>query len=87
MVEVQRAAAVGLADGPEAGLALLTPLLADPDLARYQPLHATRAELLRRSGRPAAAAYATAIELTGNETEKAELRRRAVLPADPPASS
>jgi RNA polymerase sigma-70 factor, ECF subfamily len=87
VVEVQRAAAVGLAHGAEEGLALLEPLLADPVLARYQPLHATRAELLRRAGRPAADAYATAIELTANEVERAELRRRAVLPPDPPASS
>jgi RNA polymerase sigma-70 factor (ECF subfamily) len=87
VVEVQRAAAVGLAAGAEDGLALLGPLLADPALARYQPLHAAHAELLRRAGRPAAEAYAKAIELTGNETERAELRRRAVLPGPPPASS
>ena len=87
VVEVQRAAATGLAYGPEAGLTLLRPLLADPALARYQPLHATHAELLRRAGKPAAEAYATAIALTGTEVEKAELRRRAVLPPDPAASS
>jgi RNA polymerase sigma-70 factor (ECF subfamily) len=87
VVEVQRAAAVGLAQGPEAGLALLEPLLADPALERYQPLHAAHAELLRRAGRPASAAYERAIELTANEVEKAELRRRAVLPGGPAASS
>jgi len=87
VVEVQRAAAVGLAHGPARGLALLAPLLTDPALARYQPLHATHAELLRRAGLPAAAAYETAIELTGNEVERAELRRRAVLPGGPAASS
>jgi RNA polymerase sigma-70 factor (ECF subfamily) len=87
VVQVQRAAAVGLADGAEAGLALLAPLLADPTLARYQPLHATHADLLRRSARPAAAAYERAIALTGNEVERAELRRRAVHPAPDAASS
>ena len=75
------------AHGPERGLALLEPLLADPALARYQPLHAAHAELLRRAGRPAAAAYQKAIELTANEVERAELRRRAVLPGGPAASS
>jgi RNA polymerase sigma-70 factor (ECF subfamily) len=87
VVEVQRAAAVGLAAGAEDGLALLGPLLADPALARYQPLHAAHAELLRRAGRPATAAYEKAIELTANEVERAELRRRAVLPGGPAASS
>ena len=87
VVEVQRAAAVGLAHGPARGLALLEPLLADPALARYQPLHAARADLLRRAGQPAAAAYEKAIELTANEVERAELRRRAVLPRGPAASS
>jgi RNA polymerase sigma-70 factor, ECF subfamily len=87
VVEVQRAAAVGLAGDPAAGLVLLEPLLADPALARYQPLHATHAELLRRAGRPAEAAYARALELTGNEVERAELARRAVLPRHPSASS
>ena len=87
VVEVQRAAAVGLAHGPARGLALLEPLLADPALARYQPLHAAHADLLRRAGQPAAAAYEKAIELTANEVERAELRRRAVLPGGPAASS
>jgi RNA polymerase sigma-70 factor (ECF subfamily) len=85
--EVQRAAAVGLAAGPEAGLALLAPLLADPALARYQPLHATHAELLYRAGRPAGEAYRAAIELTGNEVERDELRRRAVRNGPGAASS
>ncbi|HEV7657170.1 MAG TPA: sigma-70 family RNA polymerase sigma factor [Mycobacteriales bacterium] len=87
VVEVQRAAATGLAYGPEHGLELLAPLLAEEGLARYQPLHATHAELLRRAGRPAGAAYETAIALTANEVEKAELRRRAVLAGGPSASS
>jgi RNA polymerase sigma-70 factor (ECF subfamily) len=80
VVEVQRAAAIGLAHGPGPGLAVLAPLLADPALERYQPLHATHAELLRRAGRPAAAAYERAIALSANAVERAELRRRAALP-------
>ena len=56
VVEVNHAAAVGLAHGPQAGLELLRPLLSDPTLQQYQPLHATHAELLSRAGdRPAAA--------------------------------
>jgi RNA polymerase sigma-70 factor (ECF subfamily) len=78
VVELNRAAAVGFASGPEAGLELLEPLLANPALERYQPLHAAHAELLRRAGDPAGAAraYERAIALTANEVERAELERR-----------
>ena len=78
VVEVNHAAAVGLAHGPQAGLELLRPLLADPTLQQYQPLHATHAELLSRAGhRPAAAhAYRRAITLTQNAVARAELERR-----------
>jgi len=78
VVELNRAVAVGLADGPQAGIALLAPLLADPALERYQPLHAAHAELLRRAGDPdgAARAYEKAIELSSNAVERAELERR-----------
>ena len=78
VVEVNRAVALGMAGDPAAGLAVLDAV----DLDDYQPLHAARAELLRRLGhRPAAdAAYARAIELSANEVERAELeRRRAAL--------
>jgi RNA polymerase sigma-70 factor (ECF subfamily) len=83
VVTLNRAAAVGFAAGPGAGLELLAPLLADPALDRYAPLHAVHAELLRRRGEPAAAAeaFGRAIALTGNAVERAELeRRRAALP-------
>ena len=78
VIDVNHAAAVGFARGPRAGLRLLRPLLADPALDDYQPLHATYAELLRRNGdRPGAArAYERAIELTNNFVERAELQRR-----------
>ena len=60
------------------GLALLEPLLADPVLERYQPLHAAHAELLSRAGDAAGAAraYERAIALTANAVERAELERR-----------
>jgi RNA polymerase sigma-70 factor, ECF subfamily len=78
VVELNRAVAVGLADGPAAGLELIEPLLADPALERYQPLHAAHAELLSRAGDAGAAAraYERAIELTANAVERAELERR-----------
>jgi RNA polymerase sigma-70 factor (ECF subfamily) len=78
VVEVNRAAAIGFAEGPQAGLVSLAPLLADPRLERYQPLHAAHADLLLRAGKhaEAAVAYSRAIELTANEVERVELRRR-----------
>jgi RNA polymerase sigma-70 factor, ECF subfamily len=78
VVELNRAVAVGLASGPEDGLALLEPLLGEPALERYQPLHAAHAELLGRAGDTvgAARAYERAIELTANAVERAELERR-----------
>jgi RNA polymerase sigma-70 factor, ECF subfamily len=78
VVELNRAAAVGFAAGPDAGLELLAPLLEDPALERYQPLHAAHAELLRRAGELAGArrAYERAIELSANSVERSELERR-----------
>jgi RNA polymerase sigma-70 factor, ECF subfamily len=78
VVEVNRAVALGMAGDPRAGLEIL----ARVDLDDYQPLHAARAELLRRSGDRAGAddAYARAIELSANAVERGELeRRRAAL--------
>ena len=78
VVELNRAVAVGMADGPAAGLQLIGPLLADPALESYQPLHAAHAELLSRAGDAdgATRAYERAIELTANAVERAELERR-----------
>jgi RNA polymerase sigma-70 factor, ECF subfamily len=84
VVAVNHAAAVGFAAGPERGLALLEPLLDDPKLERYPPLHATHADLLRRQGdaRGAAAAYERAAAVSANAVERDELlRRRARLPS------
>jgi RNA polymerase sigma-70 factor (ECF subfamily) len=79
VVTINRAVAVALADGPGAGLELLAPLADDARLERYQPLHAARAELLRRAGDApgARAAYDRALALTANERERAALARRA----------
>ena len=74
VVELNRAVAVAEVDGPEVGLALVEPL----PLEGYHAWHAARADLLRRSGRSAEArlAYDRAIELAGNEEERAWLRSR-----------
>ena len=80
VVSLNRAVAVAMADGPDAGLRLLGPL-AD-DLDGYHHLHAARADLLRRAGRAAEArtAYDRALALVGNDAERRYLeRRRAAL--------
>jgi RNA polymerase sigma-70 factor, ECF subfamily len=78
VVELNRAAAIGFAGEPRAGLELLGPLLTDPALEHYQPLYATHAELLRRAGNRdgAARAYKRAIALSANSVERVELERR-----------
>jgi RNA polymerase sigma-70 factor, ECF subfamily len=78
VVALDHAATVGFAFGARAGLDLLAPLLSGPALVRYQPLHATHAELLRRTGdlADAARAYERAIALSSNTIERAELARR-----------
>jgi len=78
VVEVNRAVAVGMADGPRVGLAILEPVLAAGTLADYGPLHAAHADLLDRTGDPvaASAAWARAIAATENAALRAELQRR-----------
>jgi RNA polymerase sigma-70 factor (ECF subfamily) len=78
VVELNRAVAIGLRDGPAAGLDALTPLLADPALATYGYLSAARADFLRqaRRWREAAAAYEEAVALTSNDVEQAFLAER-----------
>jgi RNA polymerase sigma-70 factor (ECF subfamily) len=77
VVELNRAVAVAMRDGPEAGLAALDALEADA-LSGYHPLPAARADLLCKLGRidEAALAYRTALKLAGNERDRAFLRRR-----------
>ena len=79
VVTINRAVSLAMADGPHVGLSVLAPLAEDERLARYQPLYAALAELLRRAGDVAGAeaAYRTSIELTGNAAERAALQRRA----------
>jgi RNA polymerase sigma-70 factor (ECF subfamily) len=78
VIELNHAAAVAMAQGPEAGLALLEPLATLEELRSYQPFFATRAELLRRLGRFAEAEpdYQRALELAKNEAERRYTQRR-----------
>jgi RNA polymerase sigma-70 factor, ECF subfamily len=78
MVRLNRAVAVAMADGPEAGLALVDELAATGHLAGHHLLAATRADLLRRAGRPADAVphYRAALAATDNEAERRYLTRR-----------
>ena len=78
VVKLNRAVAIGMRDGPEAGLEALSPLLEEPALATYGYVSASRADLLRRLARwpAAAAAYEEALTLTDNEVERAFLTQR-----------
>ncbi|MHA4849497.1 RNA polymerase sigma factor [Rhodococcus sp. MSC1_016] len=78
VVALNRAAAVAMRDGAEAGLALVEELDHEPRLRGYCPYPATRGELLRRLGRfsEAAAAYREALALVGTEPERLHLQRR-----------
>ncbi|MGZ4565988.1 MAG: RNA polymerase sigma factor [Blastococcus sp.] len=78
VVTVNRAVAVGRADGPRAALALLAPVLADGRLDGYAPLHAAHADLLERAGATdaAVAAWRRAAGLSRNAEEQAALERR-----------
>jgi RNA polymerase sigma-70 factor (ECF subfamily) len=78
VVELNRAAAVAMRDGPDAGLRLIDAILARGDLTDYHFAHSARAELCRRLGRTAEAraSYERAIALTRQEPERRFLRKR-----------
>jgi len=78
VVELNRAAAVAMRDGPEAGLTLIDAILVRGDLLDYAPAHAARAELSRRLMRwsQAREAYELALELTRQEPQRHFLERR-----------
>jgi RNA polymerase sigma-70 factor (ECF subfamily) len=78
VVELNHAVAVGMAEGPAAGLPLVAALEASGKLAGYHLLPATRADFLRRLGRlpEAAVAYREALELASTDAERRFLRRR-----------
>jgi RNA polymerase sigma-70 factor (ECF subfamily) len=78
MVALNRAVAIAMRDGPEAGLALIEPMLTEAPLATYHLTHAAHADLCRRAGRIAEAriSYARALDLARQEPERRFLRRR-----------
>jgi RNA polymerase sigma-70 factor, ECF subfamily len=78
VVELNRAAAVAMRDGPSAGLTLIDHILARGDLANYHLAHAARADFCRRLGRAAdaRASYERALSLTQQEPERRFLERR-----------
>ena len=78
MVELNRAVAVAMRDGPVAGLGLIDAILARGDLGAYHLAHAARADLCRRLGRTAEAraSYERALGLTRQEPERRFLERR-----------
>jgi RNA polymerase sigma-70 factor (ECF subfamily) len=78
VVELNRAVAIAMRDGPAAGLALIDAILARGDLADYRFAHAARADLCRRLGKKtdAVAAYKRALALTRQETERRFLEQR-----------
>jgi RNA polymerase sigma-70 factor, ECF subfamily len=78
VVELNRAVAVAMRDGPLAGLALIDAILARGDLGNYHLAHAARADLCRRLEKTAEAraSYERALGLTQQEPERRFLRRR-----------
>ncbi len=80
VIELNRAAAIAMRDGPEAGLKLIDKILKNGELEDYYPAHAARGELCRRLGRisDAMAAYRRTLELVTQEPERRFLERRLV---------
>jgi RNA polymerase sigma-70 factor (ECF subfamily) len=78
VVELNRAAAVAMRDGPAAGLVLIDTILGRGDLADYALAHSARADLCRRLGKTgdARASYARALALTRQEPQRRFLERR-----------
>jgi RNA polymerase sigma-70 factor (ECF subfamily) len=78
VIELNRAAAVAMRDGPEAGLVLIDDLLGRGELAEYPLVHSARAELCRKLGRTADAveSYRRALSLSRQEPQRRFLERR-----------
>jgi RNA polymerase sigma-70 factor (ECF subfamily) len=78
VIELNRAAAVGMRDGPEKGVALIDAILVRGDLADYLPAHVARADLCRRLGRTGDSilSYERALELASQEPEKRLITQR-----------
>jgi len=89
VIELNRAVAVGMAEGPQAALAIVDGLAHEPALKNYHLLGSVRGDLLHRLGRyqEARAALEAAAELTSNRREQDLLKRRAAEAADAAMSS
>jgi RNA polymerase sigma factor (sigma-70 family) len=81
VIELNRAVAIGMAEGPQAALAIVDGLAHEPALRSYHLLPSVRGDLLHRLGRfdEARAAFEAAAALAGNARERDLLRRRAAL--------
>jgi RNA polymerase sigma factor (sigma-70 family) len=84
IIELNRAVAVGMAEGPDAGLSIVDGLMKELALKTYHLLPSVRGDLLQKLGRydEARAAFEAAAALTGNRRERDMLRRRAADAAD-----
>ena len=78
VIELNRAAAIAMRDGPEAGLRLIDQLLESGELSQYPPVHSARAELCRRLNRTeeAIAGYERALQLTSQAPQRQFLEQR-----------
>jgi RNA polymerase sigma factor (sigma-70 family) len=79
VIELNRAVAVGMAEGPEAGLAIVDRIADEPALRNYHLLPGVRGDLLQKLGRhdEARAAFEAAAELAGNRRDRSVMQRRA----------
>jgi RNA polymerase sigma factor (sigma-70 family) len=84
VIELNRAVAVGMAEGPEAALSIVDRLTHEPALKTYHLLPCVRGDLLQKLGRhdEASVAFQAAAELAGNKREQQLMRRRAAEAAD-----
>jgi predicted RNA polymerase sigma factor len=84
IIELNRAVAVGMAEGPDVGLAIMERLMREPALKCYHLLPSVRGDLLHKLGRyeEAPAVFETAAALAGNQREHDLLKRRAGEAAD-----
>jgi RNA polymerase sigma-70 factor (ECF subfamily) len=78
IIELNRAVAVAMCDGPEVGLAIIDAILARGDLSDYHFIHSARADFCRRLGKmeEARASYQRALELSQQKSERQFLERR-----------
>ena len=85
IIELNRAVAVGMAEGPQAGLAITEALADEPALRNYHLLPGVRGDFLQKLGRhdEARVAFEAAAELAGNRRDRDLMRRRAAEAAKP----